>query len=691
MTPADDAAGVDRYDARLVTGAAVPDLLRTFNRAGLLAPADVHAAVRLARLAGEADPRVLLAVALAVRGPRFGHVAVDLTEVHRSAVAAEEDVDISALPWPDPDSWLPAVQASSLVGMVGSGDRPGAVAPHPLRLDGPSLYLDRYWSDEVELALDLLARAARTAPPAPPAPSPPTVPPVSPVGPGAERARVADPGGADDETLERYFPGPSSADQRAAAASAALHRFSVIAGGPGTGKTTTVARLLAFLCEGAVAAGRRPPLMALAAPTGKAAARMEEAVRAESERLDIDGAVRRAVSEVRGTTVHRLLGVRADRSGRFRHHRGHRLPHQIVVLDEASMVSLPLMARLVEAVRDDARLILVGDPEQLVSVEAGAVLADIANPFGALTPPTAPDQPAGDPARRSARHPTRQPAPPPGPLAGCVSVLRTNHRFGGLLAGLAEAVRSGDADGAMAVLSRDDAEVGWIDADPAAVLEGWDPALPSSAPPGAFPLALGPALDWARSVRDAGRAGHPEAALAALRRHRILCAHRQGPSGAGDWNRAVEAAVAAGEPAAGTWYPGRPVLVTVNDYALRIFNGDTGVVAAVPGADGAAGAAWRVFFEQGPGAPLRELSPSRLASVETVFAMTVHKSQGSEFDEITLLLPPASSRLLTRELLYTAVTRARRRVVIVGTEEAVRAGVGRPAARASGLAARLGA
>ena len=335
------------------------------------------------------------------------------------------------------------------------------------------------------------------------------------------------------------------------------------------------------------------------------------------------------------------------------------------------MVSLSLMARLVESVRPDAQLILVGDPEQLVSVEAGAVLADIVAPATSATPPT------------SAAPPT----PGAGLIAGSISLLRTNHRFAGALAELSDAVRSGDADAVVAILQGGDDTTAWAEADPADLLPGVGPPGP------VLDRIAGPTTRWAHSVREAALAGDATGALAALRTHRVLCAHRRGPSGVAAWNSAVEGWLAGGgpEPAGEqSWYAGRPVLVTANDYSLRLFNGDTGVALATPDrSDPAPAAALRVVFEEGPGGRERTFSPSRLDAVETVFAMTVHKSQGSEFDHVTLLLPASTSRLLSRQLLYTALTRARRRVLVVGTEEAVRAAVERPIARASGLGARL--
>lgn len=657
------------WHSAIVHGEPADGLLGRFNRAGVLGPAEVHTARRLGILGGEDDPLVLLAVALAVRAPRVGHVSVRLGDV-RHVVSADTDLggdaDLDALPWPDPVAWYDRVAASPLVavmteaGVTEAGVAAGALRQvgaedvdraRPLRLEGPGLYLDRYWRDELTVAGELLRRTG--------------IEPDAAAVVGLEAAVAA-------------VWGDPATDQAAAAATIARRNFAVIAGGPGTGKTTTVARTLAVLHLQAVARGVRPPLVALAAPTGKAAARLEEAVRAEAATMvTVDPATRGRLSALAGTTLHRLLGSRPG-STRLRYHAGHRLPHDVVVVDEASMVSLGLMARLVEAVRPDARLVLVGDPEQLVSVEAGAVLADIAGPALASDGIPTTGGPAGAPDLGGASHRAGAPgASRPGgrlaQVAASIAVLDTTHRFGGVLAELAAAVRTGHADRVTDVLGRGDPALRWV------------AATGELSEPDAIERLPG-LVDWTSEVTDAARGGRRAEALAALGRHRILCAHRRGPAGASAWNAAVDGWLAAARPdlaAEGSWYAGRPVIVTGNDYGLRLFNGDTGVAVAA-----CAGGPVDVAFA-GPNGEPRLVGPSRLSAVETVWAMTVHKAQGSEFDAVTLLLPPEGSRLLTRELLYTAVTRARLRLTLVGSEEAVAAAVTRPIARASGLTERL--
>lgn len=582
--PGDPGDPADPADPRRALRA--EGLLRTFNDAGVLGAADVHTAQRLGSLTGERDDTVLLALALAVRSvARVGSVCVDLSTV--------PDVG-PGLPWPEPVAWREVVAASPLL------------TEQVLRWDLGLLYLDRYWQQEVRLAADLRRRVA--APP-------PAV--------DEDRLRAA---------LDRMFPDPRHQEQRAAADLTARTRTTVVTGGPGTGKTSTIARVLAVLldqAEGRPGAG--PPRVALVAPTGKAAARVREAVLAATASLpDPD---RARVGDPATSTLHRLLGPRPDTRSRFRHHRGNRLPHDVVVVDEASMVSLSLMQRLVEALRDDARLVLVGDPDQLPPVEAGAVLADVVTGYQ--------DTPSSPVAR-----------------------LVTTHRYGAAIGALAEAVRAGDAEAALAALRGGAEEVELVEeGDPARVLRGR-------------------LLDTAVAVRESAVRGDAEGALDALGRHRLLCAHREGPYGIRHWNRLVERWLSetTGDPLWAPAYAGRPLLVTRNDHALGLFNGDTGVV--VTGDDGP------VAVFAGVDGPVR-LAPSRLPDVQTLHAMTVHKSQGSQAAQVTVLLPPPESPLLTRELLYTAITRAQHRVTVVGTEETVRAAVARRVQRASGLRHRL--
>ena len=633
-TPTSPVDERDRYDVRLATGAS--ELLEPFNAIGVLAAADVHVAQRLCALAGEPDPTVVLAVALAVRGPRLGHVFTDLATISATAtVDSDEPVDLGALPWPDPAAWRAAVAASPVAGTAEDAGR-------PLRLVGSALYLDRYWQEEVRLADDLRACADAA--------------------PEAVDEAVLRVG------LNRLFRGEADRSQRLAAAAAVLRRLAVVAGGPGTGKTTTVARIVALLLEQPTAT---PPLVALAAPTGKAAARLQEAVHAEAARLDVPDPIRQALLALEASTLHRLLGWRPGSHSRFRHHRANRLPHDVVFVDETSMVSLSLMTKLVEAVRPDARLILVGDPAQLTSVEAGAVLGDVVGPAVAGLRMRAPARAA---LAAATGEPVAADEPPPDVAVGDgIVVLDRVHRYGGDIARLAAAVRAGDADDTVALL----------DATPdAAVL--WLPCDAASAAPGELAPLRELAVATGAAVRAAAAVGDAATALDALRRFRLLCAHRRGPHGARTWMAQVETWLAGAVPdfaSEGPWYVGRPLLVTENDYPLRLYNGDTGVVVSTePGRVAAA-------FDRG--GEVLAFAPARLGAVDTVYAMTVHKAQGSQFATSAILLPEPTSPILSRELLYTAITRAQERVVLIGTEAAVRAAVQRPVARASGLRDRL--
>jgi exodeoxyribonuclease V alpha subunit len=641
-------AGIDLFDVGRARDAS--GLLRTFNEAGVLAAADVHVSERLTALAGERDEAVALAIALAVRAPRLGHVLVDLARIRETAtVDTEEPVDLSALPWPEVPAWPARVGASGLVAVGDDADTGGSVCP--LRLVGSWLYLDRYWSEERALAGGLLALSSHAAV-------------------DVDLDALA-------EGLRRLFPGQRQSRQCLAAASAVLRRFAVVAGGPGTGKTTTVARIVALLAEQASCAAAPAPLIALAAPTGKAAARLQEAVHGEASRLDVAEGTCEVLLSLHASTLHRLLGWRPGSFSRFRHNRNRRLPHDVVIVDETSMVSLSLMARLLDALAPDARLILVGDPGQLASIEAGAVLGDIVGPAGDRLL-------IGAPARARLAAVTGQDLAVPEPRVGPdgrdrrspgdgIVVLHRVHRFGGGIEALAVAIRSGDGDAVMALLAEPREDVAWI-------------AVDASAPEAMSELGTlsDLASASARAVIEAARAGDAPAAIAALGGFRILCAHRRGPLGVATWTARLEAwleTAIAGFAAEDRWYVGRPLLVTENDYELGLYNGDTGVIVqSTPDRVSAA-------FQRG--SETVQYSPERLAAVDTVYAMTIHKSQGSQFDTVAALLPAPESRILSRELLYTAATRARHKLILAGTEETIRAAVAKPLARASGLGWRL--
>lgn len=607
--------------------------LRDFNEAGVLAAADVHVALRLANLGGEPNADVHLATALAVRAVRSGSVCLDLTRLRDVTVDEDEDgnpvVDPESLPWPHDDEVLGALQRSPLV--IG-GDR-GSL--RPLRLvdtdEGPLLYLDRYFRQEQTIREVLVARGDGF----------PTV--------DDDRLTVA----LDElfrDQHDRTKPSTAPDRQRVAAALAATHRTTVIAGGPGTGKTHTVARILALL-ETMEGPGLR---IGLAAPTGKAAARLQESVREQESELTLPPGLT-------AMTLHRMLGWQRGRT-RFRYHADNHLPYDVIVVDETSMVSLTMMCRLLEAVRPDTRLVLVGDPDQLASVDAGAVLADlIARPVSGDVNPVfiraaARDlEASGDPdeaAFRPLEHDR---------LRGGIVRLSRGRRFGGEIARLAVAVRDGDGDKVMEILRCGAPEIAFH-------------------PPDDVESLRRDVVGSAQEVTAAALTGDIHAVLERFETHRLLCAHRDGPYGVQWWARQAMEWIGAStgrrlDPE--RWYPGQPLLVTANDHEARIYNGDTGVV--VRRDDGELVAA----FARGEHPFV--LHPSQLSAVQTVYAMTIHRSQGSQYGTVSVILPDERSSLLTRELLYTAITRARSKVRIVGTEAAVRAGVERQVLRASGL------
>ncbi|MCB0976059.1 MAG: exodeoxyribonuclease V subunit alpha [Acidimicrobiales bacterium] len=596
-------------------------VLEPFVAVGVFDPSEVQFAATVARLrsSGEQPPveslsgEEILALAVAARGPRLGHVCVELDQVAERVVSGEPE----DLPWPDPAEWARVLDGSDLV-LRSREEAVGSV--RPLVWDGRRLYLHRYEAYERAVAEDLAGRCSN--------------------------AGYA----IDVPALDDLFPAPEDGSpdrQRVAAEIALTNAVSVIAGGPGTGKTRTVARVLAAALLTETSPVRE---FALAAPTGKAAARMTEAVRQAVEEIAADGIADAGVLDrMRGaeaTTIHRLLGARPGAG--FARDRHNPLIHDLVVVDETSMVDLPLMARLLDAVRPTARVVLVGDPDQLASVEAGTVLADLVGP----------------------RNGSDSVGSGTAPLAGRVTILDRVHRFGSEsgIAALADAVRAGDVDSAVALL------------------DGSRPDLRLVPPESADSTVLSELVSAGVSVVEAARSGDGATALRAAAGVKVLAATHRGSNGRRDWDRRVERVVldlVGDVDRRGQWHIGRPVLVTANDPLNGVFNGDTGV--AVSGPDGLS-----VALPSGPGGGLRFVPPARLHAAETWWSMTIHKSQGSEFPHVVVALPTRpDSPVLTRELLYTAITRARERVTIVATEAAFAAAVLRPVARASGLADRL--
>lgn len=597
-------------------------LLEQLHRTGQITDLDLHFARLMGRLAASAEPALLLASALVSNRTGQGHVCLPLR-----TLAGRE---LGGWRAPHLGDWLDALRATPVVGW------PGEFTPLVLDRQG-RLYLHRYWRYERDLAAALSSRAALAA--------------------------AVDETALEDGIRRLFGPPPAEPDgQRLAAALALLRRLCIITGGPGTGKTTTVVRILALLLE---QAGDDPLRIALAAPTGKAAGRLMEAIRAAKARLPVAESVRAAIPE-QAMTLHRLLGMRADGNG-FRHHRDNPLPVDVLVVDEASMVDLALMARLVDALPETARLILLGDRDQLASVEAGAVLAGICGDSGSGIAGYGPEL-----ARRLERI-TGQPAACAAGLpavADCLAALTRSHRFqaDSGIGALARAVNAGDSGAALALLRAGRyADLAWL--EPAG---DWRAALAERLVDGYRP--------YLTALRDGAE---PATLFDAFNAFRVLCAQREGPFGTLTLNERARAWLAqAGLVSAhGEWYPGRPVMVMRNDYGLQLFNGDVGLTVA--GADGL-----RVLFLDADGRP-RWLPPSRLPPVEPVFAMTVHKSQGSEFDAVLLLLGDTPIPLHSRELVYTGLTRARARVELWAAARVLEQAAARRVERASALAERL--
>jgi exodeoxyribonuclease V alpha subunit len=602
-----------------------PELVDSLHAAGAISDLDRCFARLMVRLSTPGDGALALAAALVSRASAGGDICLDLARPAGGPLSAAQ----AALRCPALEQWIPALRKSPVVGKPGDW--------RPLILDGTRLYLYRHWDAEQGLARFLLERSQAPVP-------------------GVDVTLLR-------EGLGRLFPaGNGGADwQKIAAAVAVMKRFCVITGGPGTGKTTTVAGILALLLE---QAGGKPFRIALAAPTGKAAARLQEAIRESSGRLACADGIREKLAGMDASTLHRLLGRRSGSSSFIRDDE-ESLPFDAVIVDEASMVSLHLLFTLARSLTGDARLILLGDREQLASVEAGAVLGDICGPGRVRLY----SRPLGD-LIADASGQTVPLLPEEGhrsPFGDCIVELRKNYRFGAEsgIGALARAIHDGGMEEALSILRGGrHGDLGFR-------------AVPK---PRELSRALGRiVLD---GYGDYMAAGPPAAIFERFNRFRVLCALREGPYSVDILNATVEAILArAGRLRPGRlWYEGRPVMVTRNDYGLRLFNGDVGIALADP----ESGGALRIFFPAPDGA-MRKFEPYRLPEHETVFAMTIHKSQGTEFDRVLLVLPEGDARVLARELLYTGATRARKRVDLWAGQEALQAALSRRIERVSGL------
>ena len=593
-----------------------------------------HFAGLMGRLSDRVSMELLLAAQLLGRKTGEGHVCLNLAKLAGTEIPL--DLQGGGLKsFPELSVWESFLEKSGVVG------RPGDFFPMILDREG-RLYLQRYWQYEQVVASFVEERGQLV---------------IEPDNPQALRAHLA-----------RLFPAEagvvSEVDwQKVAVVAAATRAFCVITGGPGTGKTTTVAKILALLLGRKNSGNLR---IAMAAPTGKAAARLQEAIQAAKNRIDM-GERAAALIPAQATTLHRLLGGRHG-SPFFRHDAANPLPYDIIVVDEASMVDLPLMAKLMQAVPKVGRLILLGDRNQLASVEPGSVLGDLCPPSSFFS---------REFSRRLELYAgVTIPEPYMGAeeasLADSVVDLRKNFRFleeSGIHQAC-RAISSGDAAQALAVLTDDDyPDVRWRD-------------IPSVD-------QLGGAIEEfaGRGVFGPGAEARPAAVFGALEGRRMLCALRQGPYGATAVNRMARRIMGertVGGSVAGL-YAGLPIMIVRNDYDLGLFNGDVGLVVSESGSVSGT----TVLFPDASGEGYRRVSPSLLPSWEPVYAMTVHKSQGMEFDHVVVMLADRSSPVLTKELLYTALSRARQSVEVWGRCEVFEEAVGRQITRESGLAAGL--
>lgn len=689
-------------------GTQMDTLLARWAERAWLRALDVAFADFLRREVPDAPPLLILAAALASHQLGRGHACLDLEATLKDPTFAlslpPEGTDTAETDTPPHPAevldgltlrdWQAALAHPELVGR-GVGDT-------PLVLVGPRLYLRRYWRYEQAVRAGIDARSARS-----------------------QALQDALPIEAMRPLLERLFPpartpGQTADWQKLACALTARSAFSIITGGPGTGKTTTVVRLLALLqalalVESSPGQAARPLRIRLAAPTGKAAARLNESIAAAVASLPLDdlaqGEAVRAAIPVTVSTLHRLLGSRPD-TRRLRHHADNPLALDVLVIDEASMVDLEMMAAVLDALPANARLILLGDKDQLASVEAGAVLGELCGRAreGHYTPSsrdwlqgaTGEHIPADliDPAGTS--------------LDQSVVMLRHSHRFSADsgIGQLAEAVNAGDpvkvrdlwlrghADLALVALhGTEDAAFRSLVIDGAATApvdplrgDGARHAQTDGDPPRHGYRHYLATLREGQPARDADACAYDAWARAVLQAHgrfQCLCALRRGPWGVEGLNQRIAGLLHDADliPASGGWYLGRPVLVTRNDYGLGLMNGDIGITLIRP-APGDRDWTLRVAFPAGDGQDgIKWILPSRLQAVETVYALTVHKSQGSEFSHAALVLPETLSPILTRELLYTGITRARAHLTLVqpGGDQVLEQAVQRRVLRASGL------
>ena len=601
-------------------------LLQEALQQKLLRPLDVQFALTVA---SEDEPALMLAAALLSRDAGEGHVCLPLSRLTTAAFGGASPLASALFEHAgDPPDWQQVLLASSAV-----GDGSGAT---PLILHDSRLYLNRMWWNERRVA-EFFARQDEP--------------------PEADEARLA-------HALESLFPPGGDAEvdwQKVAAAVALTRRISVISGGPGTGKTTTVARLLAALVQ--MIDGDKCRIC-LAAPTGKAAARLTESLGSALRQLPLNEQQKALLPE-EASTLHRLLGAQPG-SQRLRHHAGNPLHVDVLVVDEASMIDLPMMSRLIDALPSRARVVFLGDRDQLASVEAGAVLGDICAWVNAGYSP--------DRAAQLSRL-TGSPVPcgegsAATTLRNSLCLLQKSYRFGSQsgIGQLAAAVNRGDKNAMRAVFHQGFSD---IERKP---LNSAD----------AYQVMIEEALDgYSHYLSLVSSHAPAEAVISAFGEYQLLCALREGPFGVSGLNERLELALVRQRRVSrlphSRWYHGRPVMISRNDSALGLFNGDIGIALDQ-------GQGIRVWFPL-PDGKIKSVQPSRLPEHETAWAMTVHKSQGSEFEHAALILPGQSVPVVTRELVYTAITRARKRLSLYADERVLEQAIATRTERRSGLEA----
>jgi len=617
------------------------ELLHLLYERGKISELDMHFAKFMTELGGSGDLRLAIAAALVSNCTRLGHICLDLKSLAVAPPVEGKEVgeDLFGL---DSRDWKMALRGTSVVGMPGENK--------PLILDGKArLYLYRYWEYQEILATLVKGRVTEDS---------------SPIYFSSNDVYSL------KEALDRFF-GRTPIDrrgdekheidwQKVAAFVSLRKKLCVISGGPGTGKTTTVAKILGLLIE---RLGIDAARIALAAPTGKAAARLQEAIKASKENLNCADNIRASIPE-EATTIHRLLGTIAG-SCYFRYNAENRLPVDIVVIDEASMVDLALMSKLIQAVPPEARLILLGDKDQLASVEAGAVLGDICD-TGKLHVFSR-DLCVELETYTGYKLVTPDKITNGSSVKDCIVQLEKSFRFGedSGIRTISHAVNRGDGRQATGLLrEKRFSDIRWV-------------ALPQR-------KALPAAIKKKVIIGFEGylKAGDIYEAFELFDRFRILCALRKGSYGVEGINLEVEQILSDHGliEAKRSWYRGRPLLITRNDYNLGLFNGDIGIIWTDVSGDSDLTA----FFRSADGT-VKRFHPVRLPEHETVYAMTVHKSQGSEFDTVLFVLPDKEYPVLTRELIYTGITRAKEDVEIWGKEDVFHIAVSRPTERMSGL------